>query len=360
MKTNSKTKIITITAAVSAFAIIAVAANVTSGDSSGSEKTAKVPSEEVQKVVADGYLVKANSIDDEISATGTILANQEVNLVSEISRKVMGVYAKEGSFVRKGTLLFKLDDAELQARKKKLLLQEKLAIIEEKRFRELLASEAANQQEYDKILTNLQVLQADIEALNVELAKTEIKAPFDGKIGLNNVDKGAYVTPQTSLTYIEDVSNVKVIFTVPEKYVASIKPGQEITFTTESSSSPFTGKIVATESKTDITTRSLVVQALSDNKNGKLVPGTSAKISVRLQQIKDGMLVPTEALIPSQEGYSLFAVKNGQADKRTVKTGFRTKTSMQILEGLSAGDTVITSNIIRLGQGVPVQVHQLN
>ncbi len=308
------------------------------------------------RVPVDAYAVKAATIDDELQTTGTVGANQEVNLVSEVARKVTGIYAKEGSYVRRGTLLFKLDDADLQARRKKLTLQEKLALLDEKRFRELLATESVNQQEYDQVLTNLKVLQAEIGMVDVDLAKTQIRAPFAGKIGLTKVDVGAYVTPSTVLASLEDVRQVEIHFTVPEKYASAVKPGQTIRFTTENSNLPFRGTIAATEPRTDLDTRSLEVQAVSDNPGGKLVPGSSAKISFSLRKTEDGILIPTEALIPTPKGYSLFAIKNGQAELREVKTGTRTKATVQILEGLSLGDTVITSNLLRLGPGVPVQV----
>jgi membrane fusion protein (multidrug efflux system) len=308
------------------------------------------------RVPVDAYAVKASTIEDELQTTGTIGATQEVDLVSEVARKVTGIYAREGGYVPQGTLLFKLDDADLQARRKKLTLQEKLALLDEKRFRELLATESVNQQEYDQVLTNLKVLQAEIGIVDVDLAKTRIRAPFAGKIGLNRVDVGAYVTPSTVLSSLEDVRRVEINFTVPEKYASEVKPGQTIRFTTENSSLPFRGKIVATEPRTDLSTRSLLVKAVSDNPDGKLVPGSSAKVQFSLRKTEDGILVPSEALIPTPKGYSLFAVKNGQAEPREVKTGNRTKATVQILAGLSIGDTVITSNLLRLGPGVPVQV----
>jgi membrane fusion protein (multidrug efflux system) len=308
------------------------------------------------RVPVDAYAIKAATIDDELQMTGTVGASQEVDLVSEVARKVTGIYAREGSYVRRGTLLFKLDDADLQARRKKLTLQEKLALLDEKRFRELLATESVNQQEYDQVLTNLKVLQAEIGIVDVDLAKTQIRAPFAGKIGLTKVDVGAYVTPSTVLASLEDVRQVEIHFTVPEKYASAVKPGQTIRFTTENSNLPFRGTIAATEPRTDLDTRSLLVKAVSDNPGDKLVPGSSAKITLSLRKIEDGILVPTEALIPTPKGYSLFAVKSGQAEPREVKTGTRTKATVQILAGLALGDTVITSNLLRLGPGVPVQV----
>ena len=312
------------------------------------------------KVSVDTYIVNGSVIDETIQAVGTIAAKQSVDIVSEIARKVTRIFVKEGSYVQQGALLFKLDDADLLARKYKLQQQEKLALLDETRFRELLTTESVTQQEYDQISTNLKVLQAEIGVLEVEIAKTELRAPFSGKIGLTKVDIGAYVTPNTVLTTLQDVSQVEVNFTVPEKYASEVKSGQLVQFTTENATQTFTGKIIATEPKTDVATRSLDVLAVSENKEGLLVPGVSTKIEIGLKQIKQGITIPTQALIPTPKGYSLFAIKNGQADLREVKTGKRTKGNVQILEGVSIGDTVITTNILRLGPGVPVSLASAN
>jgi membrane fusion protein (multidrug efflux system) len=310
----------------------------------------------VNRVAVDTYIVNGSVIDETIQSVGTIAAKQSVDIVSEIARKVTKIYVQEGSYVKQDALLFKLDDADLLARKYKLQQQEKLALLDETRFRELLTTESVTQQEYDQISTTLKVLQAEIGVLEVEIAKTELRAPFSGKIGLTKVDIGAYVTPNTVLTTLQDVSQVEVNFTVPEKYASEVKAGQLVQFTTENATQTFTGKIIATEPKTDVATRSLDVLAVSENKEGALVPGVSTKIDIGLKQIQQGITIPTQALIPTPKGYSIFAVKNGQADLREVKTGKRTKGNVQILEGVSIGDTVITTNILRLGPGVPVSL----
>lgn len=307
-------------------------------------------------VPVDEYVVRPTASSDELQATGTIQANQEVQLVSEVARKVTGIYAHEGTRVAQGTLLFKLDDADLQARRRKLKLQEKLALLDDGRMRGLLRTESVTQQEYDQVSTTLQVLQADLQAVDVDLAKTQIRAPFAGIIGLNKVDVGAYVTPSTVLTSLEDVSQVEVSFTVPERYAAEVRPGQTIQFTTENGAAAQSARIIATEPRTDVSTRSLLVKAISPNAKRQLVPGMSAKISFALRANTNALVVPTQALIPTAKGYALYAIKGGKADYRDVTTGSRSSGTVQILTGVQAGDTVITTNLLRLGQGVPVRV----
>lgn len=320
--------------------------------------TATAPAGPPPAVLVDGYVVRPTTVPDELQATGTIQANQEVQLVSEVARKVTGVYAPEGTTVARGTLLFKLDDADLQARRRKLHLQEKLARLDDQRMRGLLQTESVTQQEYDQVSTNLQVLQADLQLVDVELAKTRIRAPFAGKIGLNHVDRGAYVTPSTVLTSLEDVSQVEVAFTVPERYAAEVRPGQAIRFTTENGTAPQVGRVVATEPRTEVSTRSLLVKAIAPNAKRQLVPGMSAKISFALHAATAALVVPTQALIPTAQGYSLYAIRGGKADYRDVTTGTRSSGVVQVLTGLNAGDTVITTNLLRLGPGVPVRIAQ--
>ena len=307
-------------------------------------------------VLVDAAVVRATAVADQLQATGTIQANQEVQLVSEVARKVTAIYAHEGTTVAKGTLLFTLDDADLQARRHKLQLQEKLALLDEGRMRGLLRTESVTQQEYDQVSTSLQVLQADIQLVDVDLAKTRLRAPFAAKIGLNKVDVGAYVTPSKVLSSLEDVSQVKVSFTVPERYAAEVRPGQTIQFTTENGTAPQSGRIVAAEPRTDVNTRSLLVEAISPNGQRQLVPGMSAKISFALHAATAALVVPTQALVPTAKGYALYAIKGGKADYREVTTGPRSRGAVQVLTGISDGDTVITTNLLRLGQGVPVRV----
>jgi membrane fusion protein (multidrug efflux system) len=307
-------------------------------------------------VLVDAAVVHPTAVADQLQATGTIQANQEVQLVSEVARKVTAVYAHEGTTVAHGALLFTLDDADLQARRHKLKLQEKLALLDDSRMRGLLRTESVTQQEYDQVSTNLQVLQADIHAVDVDLAKTRIRAPFAGKVGLNKVDVGAYVTPSTVLTSLEDVSQVEVSFTVPERYAAVVQPGQTIRFTTDNGTAPQAGRIIATEPRTDVSTRSLLVKALSANAKRQLVPGMSAKINLFLHAATKALVVPTQALIPTAKGYSLYAIKGGRADYRDVTTGARSSGTVQVLTGLQAGDTVVTTNLLRLAAGVPVHV----
>ena len=302
----------------------------------------------------DAIVLKPSEVHDAIEVTGSLLANQQVNIVSELTRKVVSVHVTEGSKVKKGALLFELDDADLQAQLNRLRQQEKLASLNEQRLRDLLAHEAISQQEYDEAVTNLKVLQAQIDELLVQISKTRITAPFNGQIGMINVHTGAIVSVNTILTDIEDNSVVKVEFSLPEKYASLVKLGTEQTFTTAASTKTYTAKVHALGASLDQNTRTLQVRALAKNLNGELLPGQSARLNLSLNSSADALLVSSNALIPSSQGYSVYVARKNKAEIVQVEIGQRNAGSVEVQKGLVRGDTVITSNLLRLGPGAPV------
>ena len=313
-----------------------------------------VPAEKFTGIPVDGIVVSPAVMHDHLEVTGSILANQQVKIVSELTRKVVKVNVREGSHVRRGTLLFLLDDADLQAQLERLRQQEKLALLNEQRLKDLLAHDAIAQQDYDEVSTNLRVLQAQIQELQVTIDKTRITAPFDGQIGMINTHVGAVVSVNTVLTDIEDNSVVKIEFSVPEKYTNVIHEGSEHAFTTPSSEKEFTTKVIAKAASLSTDTRTLLVRGVTPNPHGKLLPGQSARITLSLSTSADALAVVSQALIPSPGGYAVFVSRKNKAEALPVQIGQRTSASVEIVSGLSAGDTVITSNLLRLAPGTPL------
>lgn len=306
-------------------------------------------------VPVDGAIIRPGSLKEELEVTGTLVANQQVDIVSELTRKIVRVNIKEGNFVKAGTLLFQLDDADLQAQLEKLRQQEKLAILNEERLRDLIKHEAVVQQDYDQAFTNLKVLQAQVAELQVMIAKTHIKAPFDGQVGIIHVYPGAVVSVNTVLTHIEDYSVVKVEFSVPEKYAAIITPGSTQSFTVASNAKQYTARVVARESKLDQNTRTLLVRAVSDNPGRVLLPGQSARLNLSLHESTNALQVPSQALMPSSQGYSVFVARNNKVQPTPVEIGQRGPYTVEVLKGLQAGDTVVVNNLLRLMPGAEVQ-----
>ncbi|MBN1198045.1 MAG: efflux RND transporter periplasmic adaptor subunit [Bacteroidales bacterium] len=307
----------------------------------------------------DVYLVRDTSVTEKIGTIGTLTANESVSIVSEISKKVSDIYMEEGTFVKKGQLLFKLDDSDIRAEINTLKVEEELAAANEKREHALLDKGGISQERYDEAANRLKTLQAQIATLDVELSKTEIRAPFSGKIGLRSVSEGAWVSPDVPLADLQDVLLLKIVFAVPQRYAGEIYPGQKVTISTDHSPDVYSAVVQASEPAVDDKTRTLKVQALLRNPGVKLIPGTSVKVGLQLQSGEASLFVPTQALIPSQEGYSVFVVKDGKAVNIHVKTGERTAEAVQILENLVPGDTLITTNLLRVRPGIPVAIQNI-
>ena len=311
-----------------------------------------------QPVPVSAYVVKPQKLDNKIFATGTVLANEEVTLVPEIAGKIVSINFKEGSKVSKGELLVKISDADLQAQLKKLQLQEKLAADNEAREKKLLDVSGISQMEYEAVLSQLNSAKADLELTQAQIAKTELRAPFDGTIGLKYVSEGSYVNPSSAakIATIQQLDPVKVDFSIPEKYAASVHTGDSIYFSLQGSDEKFRGVIYAAEPKIDLNTRTLGLRAISPNKQGKIFPGAFAKIELQLKETPNSILIPTEALIPELKGQKVFVSRNGKAKSQKVETGIRTPSQIQITNGLQTGDTVITTGIMQLKDDSPLKI----
>ncbi|MFC1732924.1 efflux RND transporter periplasmic adaptor subunit [candidate division KSB1 bacterium] len=308
---------------------------------------------------AEGYIVKDTVVNYTINTIGTLRANESVSIESEINRRLVSIKFKEGTYIKKGTLLFKLDDADLTAQLNKLTLQENLAVQNEKRNRALLEQGGISQQVFDDVLNHLKTVQADIEIIKVNLDKTEIKAPFSGIIGLRYVSEGAYLTPNKALTTLQDISSIKIDFSVPERYANSLKRGMDVTFTISSDTRTFSAEISAIQPDINKSTRTVQIMAVADNSEGLLYPGSSARVLLDFQEKDSSIFIPTQCLLPSLKGYSVYKLENGKAGLNHVNTGIRTKESVQLLEGVKTGDTLVMTNLLRIKPGSKVKINKL-
>jgi membrane fusion protein (multidrug efflux system) len=307
-------------------------------------------------IPADVHVVAPGEVKQLIEIAGALAANQEVSITSELTKKVVQVPVKEGHVVAKGALLFQLDDADLQAQMERLRQQEKLAALNEARLKDLIAHDAASQQDYDQAATNLSVLKAEIKQLATTIDKTRIRAPFSGKIGIIRTYPGALVSPNTPLTTIVDDAQVKVEFAVPEKYANLVNAGSRQLFTVEGDSTQFSATVISKESFVDPATRTLLVRAIAPNPHNKLVAGQSVHLAIALHTTNDALQIPSQSLMPSSQGYSVFLLKNGKAQATPVVVGQRDAEGVQITKGIQTGDTVIVSNQLRLSPGADVRV----
>ncbi len=304
-----------------------------------------------------GIVLKPQVFSDNLSLTGSIEANEQIEVRSEVSGVVESINFQEGSYVSKGQQLFKINDLELRAQLSQARTKQALASENERRAKLLLQKEAISQEEYDIASADFRSAQAQTQLIQAQIAKTSVKAPFSGKIGLRYISKGSYVTPTTVVANLVNTSQVKITFSIPEKYAAQMKMNTSLSFTTSGSKEKYSAKVYAIEPEIEEATRTLKMRAVAQNSSGKLIPGTFANVSFPLDNINDALLVPTEALIPVQNGKKVFVSVNGKAKEIMVETGARTDKDVLVLTGLKVGDTVLTTGVMTLKDDVPVKVN---
>ena len=302
--------------------------------------------------------VRPQTLTERLSTTGTVRANEDVELVAEIAGKVAAIHFREGSRVQAGELLLEIDDTQLRAERDRAVHRLGLAERSEARQRRLLDDGLTSQEEYDFAQSELNVLQAELQLAEARLVKTRLQAPFAGTIGLRDVSLGGYLTPQTRIATLQDVNSVKVDFSVPEKYVRHLSAGATVQFRTKGSDQAHTGTIVAVEPLVDLDTRSLTVRARSPNPDGALVPGAFADVEIVVRRIEGALAVPSRAVIPELGGKKVFVYEDGKAQPRPVETGLRTAELVEVTEGLEPGDRVIVTAIQRLRPGLPVEIER--
>lgn len=303
-------------------------------------------------------VIQPTRLENRINTTGTLLANEEVELRPEIAGRIVGVHFSEGSRVSKGSLLLKINDSELQAQLKRKESEERLAISDEQRKKSLYEAHAISQEEYDKSFNALRMVQADMDVTKSLIAKTEIRAPFNGVIGLRHVSEGGYVSPNMLAATMQEIDPMKVEFSVPEKYAHQLKDGLEVEVHVGESAEKHSGVIYAIESKIDPGTRTMKARARISNPDGRLIPGSFARIDITLEELTDAIVIPTGALIPELEGAKVFTCVNGTARAVPVQTGLRTDRDIQITSGLSQNDTLVVTGLLQLTDGRKVQTRE--
>jgi len=310
-------------------------------------------------LTVEAVIIKPASFDKKLVVTGAIRANESIELKSEVSGKITGIHFTEGQAVKKGDLLIKIDDAELLAQFEKQKFNKKLNEDNEFRQRKLLEKEAISQEEYDNALNRLNTTTADLQVLEAQLAKTAIRAPFNGFIGFRYVSEGAYISPSIVMATLYNLNPAKIEFSIPAKHASKVSVRSKIFFSVENDTTQFSGEVYAVEPQIDASTRTLKIRASTPNPNGKMLPGQFVTIQLVLEHLANSIMVPTEAVVPEQEGNKIYILENGRAKEAKVSTGERTERSLEILSGLKVGDTVLTTGILQLRKGLLVSVTRI-
>jgi len=311
-----------------------------------------------QKLNAVGYIIVPTQMSELINSIGTLRPDEEVDLSFETSGKIVKINFTEGTKVKKGDLLAKMNDRPLQAQLEKLMVQLKMAEAKEFRQRSLLDRDAISQESYDQIQTDVQSIKADINLITARISETELRAPFNGNIGLRYLSEGSYVTANTKIIKLVKLDPIKIEFSIPEKYVSEVSIGYPITFKIVGTESDKTyhAKVYAFDPRISEVTRTIALRALFDNKNEELKPGRYAGITLELSKIENAISIPTEAIIAEMEGERVYVYNNGKAKSVMVTTGLRTESKIQITSGLKFGDTLLTTGMMQLRQNLPVSL----
>ncbi len=305
-------------------------------------------------------VIKPQPLDEKLVVTGTLVANEAVEITSEVTGIVEKIYFKEGARVKKGDLLLKLNVDDQEAQLEKFKFSKKLREASEYRQRQLLEKQAISQEEYEIALTELNTTNADVKILEVQIAKSSIRAPFDGIIGLRYISDGAFINSSTRIASLININPIKVEFSIPGKYGPVVSDGDKIYFTTDASDKTYEGTVYAVQPQVDQTTRTLSIRATSDNSEGELFPGLFTKIEVILSHKDNALMVPSIAVVNDLSGHKVFLENNGKVVEQKVTVGIRTATEIEIIDGLKAEDTVITSGILQIRPGSSVEVTSYN
>jgi membrane fusion protein (multidrug efflux system) len=307
----------------------------------------------------DVLVASSQSLSNEIQANGTVVANEYVELHPEASGRLIYLNVPEGKFITEGTIIARVNDADLKAQvaKSKVLLD--LAEKTEDRYKQLLAVNGVNQSDYDAALNAVNGYKADIEYNQALLDKTVLKAPFSGVMGLRQVSLGAYVSPTTLIATLQQLEKIKIDFTLPEQYNAVIKKGSFVDVEMDGSKSSVRNKaeIIAVEPQINQASRNIIVRAVLQNAKGN--PGGFVKVHINAGNDKKAIMVPTNSLIPDDKDNQVILVKDGKASFVNVKTGVRKANNVEITSGVNNGDTVVVTGVLFARPKFPVQVRSV-
>ncbi len=310
-------------------------------------------------LLVEAYIAKPKSLNDLVEVPGSILPFESTEIHPEVSGRIVVLNVNEGGVVSRGALLAKIYDGDLQAQLKKLEVQLDIAEQGEKRSAQLLKIQGISQADYDLSLLNVNNIKADIEIVKAGVSKTTILAPFSGKLGLRNISPGAFVTPLTVITTIGQVDQLKLQFTVPEKYGAELKKGQDIQFTIDGSQKTFHANVSASEVSIAADTRSLLVRAVVKGQDPVLVPGGFAKVKIVMGETDDAIMIPNSAIVPLGRKKQTFLFRGGKAVATDITTGIRDSSNIQVLTGINSGDTVLTTGLMFLRPGIDVKLSKI-
>ena len=318
-------------------------------------KEKKEPPKTQQAPIVDVIIVNPQTISNTVEANGSIVAGEFVEVRPEVSGRITYLNINEGARVGKGTVMARINDGDLRAQINKIRVQLDLAKTTVARFQKLLDIQGINRADYDVAVNQVNSLQADISIIQENIARTIIRAPFSGVVGLRQVSNGAYVTPQTILATLQQLTNPRIDFTMPETYANLVKRGG--TVVVDINGTKRRAIVTAVEPQVSTTTRNVIVRADLQDAAG-INPGAFVKVFVDAGQAQS-LQVPASAIIPDAKAKQVVVIKGGKAKFVSIETGVRTEGAVQVLTGLNAGDSVVVTGVLFARPNAEVKVRKV-
>ncbi len=308
-------------------------------------------------IVVEAARVSVRSLPQSLTAVGSLRSDETVILRPEIAGRVATIGFREGERVTRGQVLVKLDASVQQADLDKARANLSLSKSKFERSVDLLNKGFLSSQARDEAENTFKVAAADTELMEARIAKATIKAPFSGTLGLRMVSVGDYVKEGQDLVNLESLDSLKVDFRVPELALSQLRDGQTLQIALDAvPDKVYEGKVVAINPLIDANGRAIVIRAQVPNKDGKLRPGMFARVRLFTSGSKDTLVVPEESLFPVGEDKYVYKVVQGKATRQKVEIGTRLEGRVEIMNGLAAGDVVVTAGAIKLREGAAVTI----
>ncbi len=307
------------------------------------------------QTVVDVIVAQSQTISSQVEANGTVVSNEYVDLKSEASGRLVYLYVPEGNMVKKGTVIARINDADLQAQMNKTKVLLDLAQKNEGRLGKLLKVNGVNQSDYDAAQSAVDGYKADLVYTQSLIDKTVIKAPFDGIIGLRQVSLGAYLSPAITVATMQQLDKIRIDFTLPEEYSKLIQKGNTVDVLLDAARQSRTkARIIATEPQVDQNTRNLKVRAVLEG--GKVNPGAFVKVIIQSGSDAKAIMVPANAIIQDDRRKQLIEVKEGKANFITVQTGVTQADFVEVVNGVKPGDTIVVTGVLFARPKSPLKV----
>ncbi|MDR1760654.1 MAG: efflux RND transporter periplasmic adaptor subunit [Fibrobacter sp.] len=311
-------------------------------------------------VRVEGYVAQQRVLDNRYQVSAALLPMDDVELKAETSGRLVQLPVKDGASVSKGALIAKIDDSELKALLAQANAQLELEKQKEARTRTLHEKDGATTAELESAVASLHAQEAQVAQIQAQMRKTEIRAPFSGRLGFLSVSEGEWMTSGASVSTLSSVQELKVEFSLPQRYASMVAAGDSLKVIDDERGLTTAGKIQFLEPTLTSSSRSRKIRAMIRNPKEEWMAGSFVKAELSLRGSKErGMAIPTEAITLDDKGPYVFVYKEGKAVQTRVQTGLRTPISIVVINGLAENDTVIISGLMSMRNGTSVEIRDL-